>query len=219
MQCDRANELLNDYVDELLDDSEHVEVEKHLRVCTECTETVHTLKTHQRAATELSGGLQPGRDLWPGIRQRIAPEEVRFAPGHRRVRFPIFRVVGLAVALAVVVVGLIFLNAPPTVEPIETHIAQVLSDEPDGSEFSVEEELVTARDSLLLAFNAQEDAMLPTVAKTVHNNLRIIDQTLDDIGAAIQQFPNDPSLQRLLYSAYSHEIELLQHAMRLVTNE
>ncbi|MCH7959095.1 MAG: zf-HC2 domain-containing protein [Candidatus Hydrogenedentes bacterium] len=217
--CDEAKELLNDYVDELLDDSEHNKVEQHLGECADCTETVRALQAQQRAATDLSGGLQPGRDLWPGIEQRIAPEEVRFDPARRRVRFPIFQVVGLAAALAVVVFGLALLYTPVSIdwsEPLEPLAARATPDEP---ELSVEVELVTARDDLLFAFNIQEDAMLPTVAETVHNNLRIIDQTLADIGAALREFPSDPGLERLLYAAYNHEIDLLQRAMRLVDDE
>lgn len=219
MHCDEAKELLNDYVDEQLSESKHAETELHLRGCSECAEIVHALQAHQRAATEFSGALQPGRDLWPDIRQRIAPEEVRFDSGRRRVRFPIFRVAVLAAALAVVVAGLALWNPPSSVVPIDTRAAQMLPDEPGEPEMSVETELVTARDSLLFAFNAQEDTMLPTVAETVHNNLRIIDQTLDDIGAALQQFPNNSSLEGLLFAAYNHEIELLQHAMRLVDDD
>ena len=216
MRCDEAKELLDDYMDELLDDSEHGKVERHLHECTDCAETVRALQAQQRAATDLSGGLQPGRDLWPGIEQRIAPKEVRFDSARRRVRFPIFQVAGLAAALAAVVVGLTLLNAPTTVEPIEPLAARVAPDEPVSP---IEVELATARDDLRLAFNTREDAIPSTMAETVHHNLRIIDKTLADIGAALQQFPGDPGLERMLYATYNHEINLLQRAMRLVDDE
>ena len=120
-------------------------------------------------------------------------------------------------ALAAVVFGLTLLNTtPPTVEPIEPLAARTV---PDARISPVEAELATARNNLLLAFNTQEDAMPTSAVETVHHNLRIIDQTLADIGAALREFPSDPGLERLLYATYNHEIDLLQRAMRLVNDD
>lgn len=63
--------LLNDYVDGDLTLQQQVEVEKHIRSCRECQEEVRQLRSLLFEAAKLSRIIEPERDLWFEVKNRI----------------------------------------------------------------------------------------------------------------------------------------------------
>lgn len=76
-----SEERLNDYVDGLLDGSEAAEVERLLAESAEARATVDFLRALRVQAARLPESVQPERDLWPGIRARMAPAPLAAVEG------------------------------------------------------------------------------------------------------------------------------------------
>ena len=72
-----TEELLNDYVDEALAETERLEVEQHLANCDECHAAVEEIRTLVQRAADLPN-LPPRRDLLPGIRRATRQDGARF---------------------------------------------------------------------------------------------------------------------------------------------
>ena len=64
-------EQLNDFVDEKLDQQARRQIVEHLRDCSECRQEVADLRAVLTAGAELPTDVEPRRDLWPGIAERI----------------------------------------------------------------------------------------------------------------------------------------------------
>lgn len=63
---------LHDFVDECLDERERLEVAEHLAACAECRAEVDGIRDLLARAKDLPASIDPARDLWPGIEERIA---------------------------------------------------------------------------------------------------------------------------------------------------
>lgn len=93
------DERLNDFVDQLLSDVEAAQVRRHLESCATCRAEVDDLRALLAQAAELPLAVAPPRDLWTGIRARVADEAPEAAPRPRltalparpRERHPLFR--------------------------------------------------------------------------------------------------------------------------------
>jgi len=72
-ECPDFEEKLNDYLDGLLAPAGREEVERHLRECAGCRESLAALKSLGERAASLPRSLEPDRDLWPGIRATLPP--------------------------------------------------------------------------------------------------------------------------------------------------
>jgi len=74
MNCDQMETRRHDYVDGVLPASEKVELERHLATCSDCRREVAFLNSLRQQATALPQRLEPPRDLWPEIANRLAPK-------------------------------------------------------------------------------------------------------------------------------------------------
>ncbi len=73
---ERAWELLPDYVDGYLSDEERAAMKEHLGSCETCRNEVAEIEGLLAEARQLPESIEPERDLWPGIAERIAaPDE------------------------------------------------------------------------------------------------------------------------------------------------
>ena len=69
-----AWELLNDYVDEALPEAQKVAVERHLKGCRTCRHEIDGLRELIRQTASLAQGIEPQRDLWPGVAAAVRGE-------------------------------------------------------------------------------------------------------------------------------------------------
>lgn len=67
MNCERMEELLNDYRDQALPETEQREVGLHLQNCSRCHWQLQGLESLLQKAAELPRDIAPPRDLWPMI--------------------------------------------------------------------------------------------------------------------------------------------------------
>jgi len=71
MSCKACKQLLEDLIDGELSGAERFKVEQHIRECKECRREVEFLQCLSRDVACLPKGIQPDKDLWPGIEAEI----------------------------------------------------------------------------------------------------------------------------------------------------
>jgi len=74
MNCDKIELRLHDYLDGLMSAAEKLDVERHLATCVNCRGEVEFLNSLRRQVAALPPSIEPPRDLWPEIADRIAPK-------------------------------------------------------------------------------------------------------------------------------------------------
>ena len=108
MSCENITQRLNDYCDGDLVGSDRVEIERHLESCAECRAELAALRSLVGEAASLRQGLEPERDLWPAIENRLRPRSGTVLRG----RWHAMSRVGLAAAAALFAVGADLIGFP-----------------------------------------------------------------------------------------------------------
>ena len=82
MKCTQVLTQLDDYVDGHLEATEALQVRLHIDGCSDCGGEERSLRRLLAEAAALPVVVEPRRDLWPGIADRISPKNVRrLGPG------------------------------------------------------------------------------------------------------------------------------------------
>ena len=79
LSCDALDELLPDYLDGTLAAESRARAERHVGSCVRCTGLVRDLMAIRREAGSLPE-LEPSRELWAGIAERIEAPVIELAP-------------------------------------------------------------------------------------------------------------------------------------------
>ena len=222
LSCDDVRARLDEYVDELLDGQELLQVERHLAGCAGCREELRGLRALLAEAAALPEELEPPRELWAGIEARLAPRArvLSFAPPLRRWAF---LAPPLAAAAAVVLaIGLGLRPGPqpePKPGPSQTPVAEAgLSTVALGSAASLaqaEDEYRRATQQLLESLRSDPRALPPGTLEAVEKNLSDIDRALGEIRAALGKDPENAQLARLLNGTQRRKLQMLQSVARL----
>jgi anti-sigma factor RsiW len=222
MNCREVRALLDDLVDGDLPERQRHEVEKHLRGCVECRTSEAGLRALLARVGTLPRSLAPARDPWPGIVSRITAGEViehDFA-GRSRRWYPLGAV---AAAAAVLIVAVSLVTA--VLVGRERASRAALTPERPGTTAGVtpaslelaqaQVTYTAARQQLLAAFEARKGSLSPQTLAVVEENLRIIDNAVGEMQAALARDPGNRELPMLLVTAYQQGIDLLQRVTQL----
>ena len=216
MTCDAILERLDEYVDGGLAEAEFQEVERHLADCAACRQQEKELRRLLALAAALPRALAPGRDLYPGIRERLEPQRVVSLASRRRV----WLAPTLAAAATVLVAfgATLFHSAGPAPGSTGTagRVVPVAAGLP-ADLAAVEVEYGRAASELREALDARRATLAPDTLEIVDRNLRTIDTALDEIRRALRQDPANPDLARMLRSTHRRKVELLQQVTRLAS--
>jgi hypothetical protein len=216
MSCEHVLRILDEYVDGTLPEAEHQEAELHLASCTECRSRERRLRAFLGEAEGLRHEVQPGRDLWPGIAERIESRAklVRFV---RRGGW----LAGLAAA-AVVVFALVTARPRPDAGTQGAgSLAPGASVAPAAGGVDIEKaeaEYVRAASQLLQALNARRSSMTPEAQKQMaelEQSIAAIDSALGEVKGALAKDPQNGRLNRMLASTHQKKIDLLLRLIRL----
>jgi len=222
MKCADALERLDDYADGSLSEAAFQELELHLATCAACRKEEHALRSLLAEAAALPHEVEPARDLWPGIADRIGGGGRTVVPFARRI--PAWGFAALAAAAAVVVAlstPLLRSTGPGTATPGDTLAAR-----PSGSVVNVgfpsdplalqqaEAEYIRATKDLMTALDGRRASFAPETLAVVDANLRIIDKALAEIHEALRKDPASPELARMLSSTHRKKIDVLQRVLR-----
>ena len=214
MNCKDVFDRVDGLLDGTLDGPERAAVQVHLEGCAVCAEELDELRQLREAVDRLPSSLEPPRDLWPAIADRIQSEKVvRGSFGRRAL---------LAAAAVVLLIGSVtaayFLGrhqavpiaqvpAPPAVDETSLLLTSF-------AEIGVDDYLVT-RDELLEALEGRRHELSPETQKILTENMRVIEEAMARIAEALDENPEDELLMKQLAGAYRQQIGLLQRAVRL----
>lgn len=213
MECTRAAERLDDYVDGGLAEPEAREVRDHLASCEVCAHDEAELRTLLRRAGELPTELEPRRDLWPGIRDRVAAKPVSQARagGSAAPYWLAAAAAALVVLSSAVTLWVVRHGAPPAsgVARPAPELVALRTSEPD---------YIQARKALYTALQQRRAHLSPETVKVIDQNLAVMDQALRTMKSALEKDPGNRGLAVLIESTYRQEIQLLMQASSLPTN-
>ena len=209
MDCKKAADLLNDYVDGSLDAAEERLVREHLAACETCRREEADLNALVEKAGALPGSIAPERDLWPSIRSRIEEGRGAASPVRRPWAAVLFR--GLAAAVVVLAIGAALLATR------HEALSGDASEEVLRAQ-TAEEECEKARQDLREALERCEELLPPETLAVIEGNLTVIEQAAQDIRFALAEEPDNEHLERMLAATYRHELALVRQAVRLATD-
>jgi hypothetical protein len=215
MNCHEATDRFDDFLDGRLGATELEDFQAHIAGCSSCAGELASVRELRDLAAALPSSLEPPRDLWPGIENRISEAKV--------VRGRFGRRALLAAAAAVVIVSSVvtayFVGRSQavvvTAEPstaVTSGPSAVLLASFEG--LGVDNYLAT-RTELMDALEARKHELSADTMNVVMENLLLIDQAMDRIAEALGEDPENEFLMKQLAGAYRRQIDLLQRAVRM----
>ena len=215
MNCTRMETLLDDYADGLLAASAIDEVERHLADCAACRRSLDELRGLQQATRALPRGIAPERDLLPGIRDRIG-RDARRASGPNWLRLAAVAA-SVFVLTSAVWVGL--RSTAPGPDPAASapgFSTAMLAADVNLAEFeAAETQYEEATAHLLELVEARGDELSPETRAVIEENLRIIDEAIDQVREALNDEPADTRNGHILNALYRQKVEFLWRVSRL----
>jgi hypothetical protein len=226
MRCDQVRSLLDDYVERSLPDVQTDRVARHLRDCAACRREEWGLRALPHEAAGLPSSIEPARDLWAGIAERVDREErlPGFPPAERRAFAPGLKLWVAAAAAAAVVIavglGVALRFAGRAGEPIAL-APEAPFVEPAGAPIPVaatpaalsEAEVAfrTARGELRAIIEERRRTLSPRTIQAINENLEIIDAAVREIQEALVKDPGNRELKRMLIATQERQVAFLRH--------
>jgi len=189
---------LNEYVDGALAAPDRASLEAHLAGCTGCRAAIAELRSLSASAASLPRSIEPGRDLWPAIADRIRPRatwSVQWIKWRR----------ALAAAAVFVVAFGIYRLVPPSA----AHYRPVRQ-----GWVAVQADVDRATEELSRILAAERDRLRPETVALLERNLAVIDAAIAESRAALARDPANAELHRLFSAAARQKVELLRWAAR-----
>ena len=205
MSCPQWEEALNDFVDGSAQLDDAAAVERHLADCRSCRDTADALRTLLGRAASLPHRIEPARDLWPAIADDLGrPRSAR--------RWPAIAAAMLILAAAATTSTMWRSVSTGGSPPSGVVVARYLDDDADLRE--AEEEFRKATTKLMVVLERRKAQMSPQAVAELERNLRVVNDAIAEIGAAMERDPDNPRLERLFADVYSTKVELLRSAVR-----
>jgi len=214
---DAFTDRLSDYLDgEDMSAAERVALEAHLAICASCATTLVELREVASRAGSMPDA-PPAADLWPGVAERLsgATPVIRFdSARQRRFSFTLPQLVAAGLALMVLSGGLMWVarlgdprtSLPPVVAEIDETIA------PANFADSYYDQAVTDLEKTLESGRSQLD---PETVRILEENLRAIDQAIDQSRNALRADPANVYLNNHFAESRNRKLALLRRASAL----
>jgi anti-sigma factor RsiW len=219
---DRFTDRLSQYLDDELEPDERAQVAEHLARCDACRRTLDELREVVALAASRPT-IQPGADLWPGIRERLhaaGPAEVvpieaaARRPLRRRFTFSVPQLAAAAVALMLVSGGAVWLAlGARAVAPDAVASLQVAQDSPGlGRLVSDDASYQATLAELERALASSRDRLDPVTIAVLESNLRLIDAAIAEATEALARDPGNAYLSEHLGQTREKKIDVLRRA-------
>jgi hypothetical protein len=203
MNCFQVEENAGDFLAGRLTPAQAEEVSGHLAGCLRCRLQVEELRILLEAAGELPRSVEPPRDLWPGVLNRIEgragrPERVEAAPR------PYFRPAPL-LATAAAALLLLLAGRELLIRFGSVSFSYSGLDSIEALDLEFEPLL-----EYLKADLPQEERLPETAARSLKEGLSLVDRAIAETKAAAEHYPGEPDLRRRLAGSYEIKLELLR---------
>ena len=217
MRCSKAQRLIDDYIDNLLDGTQTEELKQHLEACPECRLLYSEVGSIVGQAKEMET-VSPSRDLWNSIERSLSLIKSKEIQVREEVKQPfiLFRLQpGLATAavviLAIVLLTFLFYNRTP--------IPQSNNSTPETTALNyfaeAEQQYLVAINSMDNEISLQNENIDPKLIEVFNENLKIIDQSIMDCKAAINEYPENQENVEYLMICYQKKIDLLNEIRKI----
>ena len=236
MTCTAWESAIDAYMDDDLDRVSTRRLEAHLAACASCRALVDDLRAIQHEARALPTSIQPTRDLWPGIEQRLGPQPATGTQHRFGVR-PWRNGILLAAAAAILLlIGTWAVSQNQLVAPMTETTARgtdpgsTTGGDPAGANQGLAVMPVTdtqgaagpavaatrdAASRLRATVETRWAGLTPATRDVLERNLTVIDQAIQEIEGALATEPEDRGLQSLLLASYRQQISLLERLVDL----
>ncbi len=218
MRCTKAQRLISDHIDKLLNGRQTQALEQHLKDCPACTELLNDMQMIAGEAKNMESVL-PSENLWAGIENQIPKNDrkSRSWPSGIRwsFRFSLYsRELAFSVSgfLAGLVLTTLFYYGTPFIQNDRSIPGQVAS-----NQFKeVERQYQLAIEALNQAISEQNVELSPELAAVFEENLEIIDDAIRSFRTAMNEYPEDQGVDEYLLICYRKKLELLEEMKDLM---
>jgi hypothetical protein len=211
MRCSKAQILINDYIDHLLDRRQVEKLEGHLQKCSRCRDLLAEMLSMVNEAKQLKTATL-SEDLWPVIRNKIEGkhrEAVILLPEKRPFfsfpRYPVRWAYAVSTLLVAIILISLFYYGLPFIRNEKNDLGKNELDH-----FKVaEQQYQAAIQALDKAISDQKVQFTPELAAVFKTNLEIIDDSILACQAAIGEHPKNQVANAHLLICYRKKMELL----------
>jgi hypothetical protein len=215
--CDETLGLLDDYLDGELPPAQVHAVELHLAQCDPCREEERALRDILDAAADLPREMEPPRDLWPGISERLGARGSALGAtsgGYGWLAMAAVLLVGMGVAAMAWMSNRPAGGPQQALQPRPPLATAIPVSQPPAWQVA-DTEYTRATTSLLAALDDPAHPVSPEARKTVMKNLATIDAALARIRTALGEDPDNPALARMLGATQQKKVDTLQRVLKL----
>jgi hypothetical protein len=217
MTCEAFDALLADYLEDALSERDQHNAEAHVSSCARCRGLVVDLAELRDEAARLPE-LKPTHDLWDGIAARIEAPAIHL--GERR---PTWRSrAGLAAAAAVLVAStaIVTWNIARTGSTVATSPVDSAGG-PSGNVTLTSNDIAANYDSSITAIRQLIDrkpvGLDSATMRVLAINLRVIDEAIARVRAALDSMPANALLSQKLERAYELKLNTLKQFAAMST--
>ena len=180
-------------------------------------ESHYTEEPDPRLAVLMAGlprEIQPARDLWPGIAERLGaapPARLEPAPGPSWWKLAAATLAGAALGTLLtwmVLAGSTPRTASGALPPEGVPVAFVEGAAPDYR--LVEADFLRAREALWLEVYSRRDRFSPDTLAAVEKSFASLDRAIQDLRQALERDPGNPRLEAELYRSHRRSLGLLR---------
>jgi len=216
MTCERVQQLLDDFVDGLLPERDRSRLEAHLTGCDSCRRDLAALQAMLDDAAALPTEIDPSKDLWSAVKSQIGEE--RSVPS----RLSFFNrpkyVLAAAALFVLVTAGSLLL--PRMIERGMGSIEWMMTEWQIGqiTTAAMERQYLGAIEELSYAVAERRAAVPESALDMIDQNLRVLDDAIEESRNALWNNPSDRELQSILSTVYQQKVELLQWTAQIATS-
>jgi anti-sigma factor RsiW len=212
MNCEQARDLLEAHADGSLEPAIGAQIDRHLAACEACAARLTRVRSLLDDARRLPRSLDPPRDLWPAIAERLHDRAVvPLVPRRARtVVVPRAWLAAAAVALITVSSGVTALLVRRTSPAGFQHLAALPS-----SVLVLEREYADAAAEITAVLEAQRDTLPIQAVAALEHSLRVLDHAIGEARAALTRDPGNAELSQLLLATHRHKLDVLKRASLL----
>jgi len=222
MNREHVTDRLSAYIDGELAGRELSEVESHLAVCADCESAAVEVRRVVLSAAELPP-LPPERDLWPGIRGRLAPRHASAPVPHagasvvplasrRRVVLTVPQLLAAGIAVAALSAGVVWTATGGFDAAVTAGLPVAEQWSPSDVVLAAYEPAMT---ELELEYEARRGSLDPETIRVVERNLAIIDAAIDEARDALATDASSGFLSTHLANNMQRRMTLLRQVTSL----
>jgi hypothetical protein len=211
MRCSKAQILINDHVDHLLDDRKVQKLEDHLQKCTRCKDLLAEMLSMVKEAKQLEM-TPPSEDLWPAIRNKIERKHrnviIRLPEKRPFFGFSLYPA-RLAYAVSTLLAAIILVSLFYYGIPFFRNGKNDLSKNELENFKVAEQQYQAAIEALNKAISDQKAHLSPELAEVFKTNLEIIDNSIRACQVAMGKRRENRVANAHLLICYRKKMKLL----------